>query len=218
MAMMYELARGPLVWVAFVVFFCGCLYQFVSKMRLAKKDKVVYGYMNAKYGLRSIAHWIIPYANSSTRTRPVFAFFSFLFHFCLLATPIFALGHVLSWQESWRIRWWSLPAQLGNLMTVAVISIGVLFALRRMVDPVVRYVSSTSDYLLLAVVLAPFVTGLLAHYRISDYKTMITLHICTGALWLMAIPFTRLVHMLFFPFTRAYMGSEFGFVRRARDW
>ena len=26
------------------------------------------------------------------------------------------------------------------------------------------------------------------------------------------------VHMLFYPFTRAYMGSEFGYVRSARDW
>ena len=35
---------------------------------------------------------------------------------------------------------------------------------------------------------------------------------------LLAIPFTRLSHMLFSPFTRAYMGSEFGKVRMARDW
>jgi hypothetical protein len=40
----------------------------------------------------------------------------------------------------------------------------------------------------------------------------------SGALWLMIIPFTRIVHMLFFPFTRAYMGNEFGYVRNARDW
>ena len=32
------------------------------------------------------------------------------------------------------------------------------------------------------------------------------------------IPFTRIAHMLFFPVTRAYMGSEFGFVRGTKDW
>jgi hypothetical protein len=32
------------------------------------------------------------------------------------------------------------------------------------------------------------------------------------------IPFTRIAHMLFFPLTRAYMGSEFGYVRGTRDW
>ena len=39
-----------------------------------------------------------------------------------------------------------------------------------------------------------------------------------GAVWLAVIPFTRIVHMLFYPFTRAYMGSEFGYVRSAKDW
>jgi hypothetical protein len=35
---------------------------------------------------------------------------------------------------------------------------------------------------------------------------------------LAVIPFTRLVHMVFAPLTRAYMGSEFGGVRHAQDW
>jgi hypothetical protein len=47
---------------------------------------------------------------------------------------------------------------------------------------------------------------------------MISLHVATGCLWLIAIPFTRLAHMLWFVFSRAYMGSEFGSVRHARDW
>jgi len=37
-------------------------------------------------------------------------------------------------------------------------------------------------------------------------------------LGLLVIPWTRLVHMLWFVFTRAYMGSEFGAVRHSRDW
>jgi len=215
---MYEFARGPLVWIAFIVFVSGCLYQLASRAKLAKKDKVVFPYLHSKYALRSIGHWIMPYASRSTRIRPVFSFLSFLFHFCLLVTPVFALGHVLSWQESWGIRWWSLPAWLGNVMSILVVAIGLIFAIRRLVDPVARYVTSASDFVILAIVLAPFVTGILAYYRVFDYMTILTLHIFSGALWLVAIPFPRLVHMLFFPFTRAYMGSEFGFVRHARDW
>jgi nitrate reductase gamma subunit len=75
-----------------------------------------------------------------------------------------------------------------------------------------------SDIALLAVVLLPFLTGFLAHHQMGQYKPMLILHILTGEIMLMAIPFTRLQHMLFFWFTRAYMGSEFGYVRRARDW
>ena len=47
---------------------------------------------------------------------------------------------------------------------------------------------------------------------------MVILHILSGALWMLLIPWTRLAHMIWFVFTRAYMGAEFGAVRNARDW
>jgi nitrate reductase gamma subunit len=59
---------------------------------------------------------------------------------------------------------------------------------------------------------------LMAYYQLFPYDTIVTVHIWTGALWLAMIPFTRIAHMLYFPLTRAYMGSEFGYVRNARDW
>jgi len=40
----------------------------------------------------------------------------------------------------------------------------------------------------------------------------------SGEVMLAIIPFTKLSHMLFFPITRGYMGSEFGGVRQAKDW
>jgi hypothetical protein len=40
----------------------------------------------------------------------------------------------------------------------------------------------------------------------------------SAELLLVAIPFTRLSHMLLAPLTRAYIGSEFGMVRHVKDW
>ena len=51
-----------------------------------------------------------------------------------------------------------------------------------------------------------------------NVPVMVILHILSGEIMLAAIPFTRLAHMLWFFFSRAYMGSEFGAVRNARDW
>ncbi len=215
---MYEFARGPLVWAAFIVFFAGVAYRLVSMLVLAKKDKVIYPYINLKFGLRSIARWLTPYGSVNMRMRPVFTLLSFLFHICLLATPIFALGHVMSWKESWGVSWWTLPDGLTNMMTIIVVLTSLMFVLRRIADPAVRFVSSFSDFVIIAVVLAPFVTGLMAYYQVFDYDKVITVHIVFGAVFLMIIPFTRIVHMIFFPLTRAYMGSEFGYVRNAKDW
>jgi len=35
---MYEFVRGPLVWIAFIGFFGGMAYQFITMARLARKD------------------------------------------------------------------------------------------------------------------------------------------------------------------------------------
>ena len=66
--------------------------------------------------------------------------------------------------------------------------------------------------------LSPFITGFLAYHQWFGYQFFATLHMLAGEIMLVAIPFTRLSHMIFAPFTRAYMGSEFGGVRHARDW
>jgi len=215
---MYEFARGPLVWIAFAILVAGSIFRVVSMALLARKDKVVFPYMKWKYGLRSLMHWTVPYAARNMRIRPAFTFFSYLFHACLFLTPLLTLGHVALWKESWGISWWTLPGTLSIMMTILVVISGIIFLLRRIADPTVRLVSSTSDFILLALVTAPFVTGLMAHYQMFDYKTVIIIHMWTGAIWLAMIPFTRIAHMLFFPFTRAYMGGEFGYVRNSKDW
>jgi nitrate reductase gamma subunit len=94
----------------------------------------------------------------------------------------------------------------------------VFFLVRRLVKPEVQYVTSASDYIILAIVAAPFITGFLAYYQWFGYQIFMILHIISGEIMLVAIPFTRLSHMLFAPLTRAYMGSEFGAVRHAKDW
>jgi nitrate reductase gamma subunit len=215
---MYEFARGPLMWIALLVFAGGCLYRLIWMFTVAKKDKVVYPYMSWRFGLRSLLHWITPFGSVNMRMRPIMTIVTFSFHICLVLTPIFLMAHNVLWEESWGVSWWSLPKAAADIMTVIVI-LGCLFFIgRRIILPEVRNVTDYSDYLLVAIVLAPFVTGLIASYQLFSYKTVLILHMWAGAIMLMAIPFTRLSHMLYFVFTRMYMGSEYGAVRNAKDW
>lgn len=216
---MYEFCRGPLVWIAFLIFFAGSIYRIVSTILLAKRrDKMVLPYVKLKFGLRSVMHWVIPFGSRNMRIQPLFTVISFAFHACLLLVPIFTLGHVALFKESWGVSWWTLPDNLSTLMTIIVILVGVTFILRRIADPTVRFVTSVSDFILVLLVIAPFVTGLLAYYQAFAYEPLIIVHMWFGAVWLAMIPFTRISHMLFFPLTRAYMGGEFGYVRHSRDW
>jgi nitrate reductase gamma subunit len=121
--------------------------------------------------------------------------------------------------NSWGIRWWTLPETVADIMTLVVIACSFFFLLRRLMAPEVRFVTFASDYLLLAIAAAPFLTGFLAfHQLFFDYRSVVILHILSGEVMLIAIPFTRLSHMLFFWLTRAHTGSEFGMCRHSRDY
>lgn len=215
----YNFVSGPLVWVAFAVFIAGSLYRLINLIVLVhKKEKFIYTYMNWKYSLRSILHWLVPFATVNWRRHPVLTIATFAFHICLFATPIFLLAHVILWDESFNVSWWSLPDAAAIFMTLIVIGGCIFFLVRRLTSPEVKFVTSGSDFVILAIVAAPFISGFLAYYQWFGYQFFMILHIVTGEVMLIAIPFTRLSHMLFSPLTRAYMGSEFGGVRHARDW
>lgn len=215
---LYNFVRGPLVWIAFFVFIGGSVYKIRELYLLAKKEKVVIPFLDIKYSLRSIVHWVLPFGSVNWRKRWVMTTMTFAFHICLVFTPIFLLSHNVLWYESWGITWWTLPESLADIMTLIVIVTCVFFFLRRILAPQVRFVTFSSDFLILAIAFAPFITGFLAYHQwFLPYKIMVILHIIAGAGMLIAIPFTRLGHMFYFFLTRAYLGSEIAF-RKGTDW
>jgi nitrate reductase gamma subunit len=215
----YNFVSGPLAWLAFILFFGGCLYRLVRLFMLVKeKEPFIFTYMSWKYSLRSIFHWIIPFGTVNWRRHPVLTVVTFVFHIGLVIAPIFLLAHVILLNEALNLSWWALPDAWADVLAVAVIIGCVFFLVRRLTQPEVKFVTSASDFVILAIVAAPFITGFIAYHQWIDYPVMMVLHVVAGEVLLVAIPFTRLSHMLFSPFTRAYMGSEFGKVRHARDW
>jgi nitrate reductase gamma subunit len=208
----------PFVWLAFLALLGGTAYKIVTMGMLANKEKTVFPTMDAKHGARSIVHWLLPFGARNMRLRPVFTVVSFAFHACLLLTPLFVMGHAVLWQQSWGVSWWSLPPLAADLMSLVVVAGGLFFILRRISAPQVRYVTTWADYAIVILVISPFLTGFVAHQGWLPPALATALHIGSGVAWLIAIPFTRLAHMFWFVFSRAYMGSEFGAVRNARDW
>lgn len=216
---LYAFVTGPLLWVAFIVFVGGSLYRLIRMIMLVnKKEKFIFSYMSLKFSLRSILHWITPFATVNMRNHPILTVVSFAFHISLFLVPIFLFSHIILFDESWSINWPSMPDAMADIMTLIVIGGCVFFLIRRVTRKEVKYVTSASDYVLLAMVAAPFFTGFIAYHQWFYYQLFLILHIVTGEIMLMAIPFTRLSHMIFSPFTRAYMGSEFGGIRHAKDW
>ena len=214
----YELVRGPLAWVALIVFVAGSLYRIISMLVTGKKEPALYPSTSFSGALRSILHGLIPFGSTYMRRQPLFAIVTVSFHLCAIILPLFLLAHIVLWYESWRILWWSLPDLLADLMAVWVILACIYFLGRRWVVPEVKKVTRPSDTLLPAIILLTFLTGFLAYHQWGPYRPIMILHVLAGEILLIAIPFSKLGHMLFFMFSRAYMGAEFGKVLRAREW
>lgn len=215
----YAIVTGPLLWAAVIVFLGGLLLRVIRFLaKINKTEKFIFTYLSFKYAWRSIRHWLTPFGTTNWRLHPVMTLVTFVFHICLFVTPLFLLGHAVMVTDAWGVQGVSLPDGLADVMTLAVIAGCVFFLVRRQVRPEVRFVTDASDYLLLLLVAMPFVTGLLAYHQVGAVGWMTIVHMLSGEILLAAIPFTRLSHMIFSIFTRAYMGSEFGGVRHARDW
>lgn len=216
---LYQFVSGPLAWASFALFIGGSAWRLYSLARLArKKDVYVYEYFNLPCALRSIWHWVVPFMSESSRKNPGLAAVAFVFHAFLLIAPLFVMGHVAMVDRAFGLSWATLPDAVADAMSFAVVGACVFFAIRRMTVPEVKYVTSASDFAIILLAAAPFVTGILAYHQVLGTQLMTILHIVSGEAMLAAIPFTRLSHMLYAPLTRAYIGSEFGAVRHARDW
>ena len=214
----YELVRGPLAWVALILFALGSLYRIGFLFYTGKKEPVLDSSKSAAGELRSILHGLIPFGSTYMRKQPLFTIISFIFHLCVVILPIFLLAHIVLWYESWEIQWWSLPDLLADLMALWVILACVYYLLRRLMIREVKQVTRPMDFGLLVIILLTFLTGFLAYHQWGPYRSVLILHIISSETLLVVLPFSKLGHMLFFAFSRTYMGSEFGKVLRARDW
>lgn len=215
----YEFVTGPLAWAAWGIFLLGSAWRLFSMYQLAKaKDASSIAFMDLGFSLRSIFNWLIPFNALGWKKSPAMTVATFAFHACLIIAPIFLAAHVMLWDQFFGVSFISLPDNVADIMTLVVIGVCLYFAGRRIMQPEVRYITTGQDWLALGIVLLPFLTGFLAYHQTFNYDLMVILHVLAGEAMLVAIPFTRLSHMVFAVFTRAYMGSEFGAVRHARDW
>lgn len=215
---MYEFVSGPLALLSFVIFFAGIVWRTIWYIRGLhwQMDRVAYraypGY-GMKGAVRSIFYWLLPYGTHSWRNNPFFTFLVFVLHIGLLITPIFLLGHNIMLKEAWGFSFWTLPESVADGLTIAVIAAVVFLVLRRIALTEVRIITNAYDYLMLAIAVAPFVTGLVARYATVNYQAWLIAHILCGELFLIAIPFTKLSHFVLFFLSRAQLGMDYGIKR-----
>jgi nitrate reductase gamma subunit len=223
-----EFVRGPLFCISIIIFIVGFIYRALRLIQLTEKTEIPslpVAPVNPKkkpeppvvteeQQLEKIAR----FQNSVLVRHPVMTVVSTMFHICLFVTPILLLAHNVMLRSAIGIGLPSIPDGLADLLTIAVMGGGLFFLVRRIAVPKVAAISGGYDYLVLLLTIAPYLTGFLAYHHLLNYRTMITLHILAGNILLIALPFTKVGHMVFFFFSRIYMAGEFCLGRGTRTW
>ncbi len=214
----YELARGPLAMISFAILIIGIGFRLSEFYRKGTNPKMLYPKENLNNGFKSIIFGVIPFATSFMRKRPIFTIIAMLFHLCVILVPLFFMAHMVLWFESYGFAWRHISNQAADIMTVFVLGACIFFFIRRLVIPEIKMVSQPMDFILLTLVFASFLTGFMAFHQIGPYRPLLIGHILSSEVLIAMIPFSRLMHMIVYPFSRYYMGTDFGNVLKANDW
>ncbi len=221
----YDFIRGPMVWVAFIVFILGTVFQIIKFLSLSRtSEKITFkaGPGNILKPLPKDApktDWLMWLKLSVAGTNPFLIIVTTIFHVLLVLMPIFVLGHNILWDNAFGISMFSLPEGVTDTMTLIVIICALIFLYRRVFLDRVKAITTWGDYLFLFLAAAPFITGYIAYNQtLLDYKLVITLHMLFGELMLMAIPFTKFVHMIYLVLVRFTVVSEWGLGKGSRTW
>ncbi len=223
---LYEFVRGPMTWLALAIFLAGSAIQLHRLFRLsARKQRRLLRAAPPKkrapatpsLGQR-MTGWRTALRRSVLGRHPLLIGLTVLFHTLLFITPLFARGHQVLLYDAWRFSLPSFVEPLTDALTVAVISCAAVFLGRRLFSAPVRALSGVTDFLLLGITVAPFVTGWLAFRQIGPYPQIIIAHMLSGQLMLIALGVTKLGHMIFFFFTRLGINSEHSLAAGSRTW
>ena len=223
---MYECARGPFVWASLTIFIIGTVFQIFRFYALSRKaglsPHVPILRPERDEEKRSFTNRITELLRKAGQTvlsvHPVTITVSTIFHLCLIFTPLFVLGHNELIKLTFGFSLPSVSEHISDVLTVAVLICCAFFLFRRIFLSRVRAITTFYDYLVLALAALPFLSGFLAFHQIFDYRTVMHIHMLSGELMLIAIPFTKLTHMIFFFLNRFLVKNEYTFGKGSRAW
>lgn len=216
-----DFARGPALAVSVAVFVIGTLWRLIGVLRLpGRPDRSPPREGAPSHGvaaLQSIVRGMWP-RRQFGQAAMVTTFNGYVFHIGLALIVFGYAPHIAFIQRHTGLSWPALPDAVMVFAAGATILSLLLALWMRLSDAVLQQISTGDDYISWTLTLLPVITGMAIIMEPSAvllardsavYRTPLAIHLLSFELLLIWFPFGKLMHAVFFAFSRGATGVRF---------
>lgn len=206
--MFLEFVEGPLWYVALIIFLTGVAWRIYSILKIGvKKDLSTPKGSATKGAVAANIRRFFPRKEIVSQGRfQIIA--GYLFHIGLFLLLFFAAPHITFIEEYiLGISWPAMP-HWAFIVSAEMAFLGlIMLIIWRIINPVLKQISTKDDYIGGSLVFIVMLTGCLALGE--SFAGLKALHMLSVELLMIYFPFSRLMHAFTFVLSRGYTGAAF---------
>ncbi len=200
-----DFAKGPLFAFTFLIMILGLARHFIIQFYsiFISKGKRLKN-VSWKKIFFDMFSWIVPVKHLIKGTR-IFSTVSFIFHVAAIMVSVFFIDHIVLWESYLGVNLPSIGRALADILTLITIACILILIACRIFIRRQREMSKKSDYILLIMVLLPFLFGFFAGHPAFNpfpWDTAMLIHVLSAEALFIVIPFTKLSHIVLYFFDR----------------
>ncbi len=200
-----DFAMGPLFAVTFLFMVLGLGMHVVLQLdTLFRRKGNRLKFMPWNKMLKDSFEWAFPLKHLISG-NVIFSNASFLFHIGVIVLPIFLADHIVLWERFFGIDLPSISPLWADILTLLTLAMLMILLLNRIFVAKVRVISRSTDYWMLIIIMAPFLTGFMAAHPAFNplrWENMFLLHLLSAEILFVVIPFSKLSHIVLIFFDR----------------
>lgn len=206
-----DFARGPALRWAVIIFVIGIVWRLTALLLASRKLLEPAKGSATSGGVKTLLTRSAP--AHELEKNIVFQHYSgYAWHIGMFVVLLFFTPHMLFFKDILGFGWPTLPNLFITFFSVVTMGILLVLLARRMMNPVLRQLSTWDDYISWLIAFLPFLTGIMAFTHITfgmRYETVLALHFLSVSALLIWFPFGKLMHAIFIWPSRYKVGAAF---------